>query len=114
VGSKFGNSTVKQVLFMDCNFSYSNFEHSKFQKVILQKSNFTNACLAEGILQEMEWKDVVLNNCDFFKTPLKKMDFRECQIDGIMISDTHKELEGVIVDTYQAAALARFLGVVIK
>lgn len=114
VGSKFQNSTIKHVLFSDSNFTYSNFEHSKWQKVIITASNFSNTCLTECILKEIELKDVTLNNCDFFKTPLKGLDFRESKIEGIMISDSHKELMGVIVDTYQAAVLARFLGVEIK
>lgn len=99
---------------MHSNFTYANFEHSKFQKLILSSSNFSNACLAECILKEIELKDVTLNNCDFFKTPLKGIDFRESRIEDVILSDTHMELRGAIVDTYQAAALARFLGVVIK
>ncbi len=114
MGCKFQNSVIKHVNFSDSNFTYSNFEHSKFQKVILASSNLSNACLAECILKEMELKEVILNNCDFFKTPLKGIDFRESTIDGILLSDNYKELAGAIVDTYQAAALARLLGLVIK
>lgn len=114
VGSKFQNSTIKQVLFRDSNFSYSNFEHSKIQKVGIYDSNFGNACLAECILKELALKNAVLDRCDFFKTPLKGMDFRESSIEGILLSETYKELLGAVVDTYQAAALARFLGVEVK
>ena len=114
VGCKFSNSTIKHVRFVDSNFTYSNFEQSKFQKVIITSSNFGNACIAEGILKDLVLEDVTLENCDFFKTPLKGIDFRESRIDGILLSDTHNELVGAIVDTYQAASLARFLGIEVK
>jgi uncharacterized protein YjbI with pentapeptide repeats len=102
------------VLFSDTNFSFSNFEHTKLQKILLTDSNFSSACLAECFLKEIELKNMNLNTCDFFKTSLKGIDFRDSRIEGIQISDTFKELQGVIVDTYQAAELARFLGVLIR
>jgi uncharacterized protein YjbI with pentapeptide repeats len=114
VGSKFQNSTIKHVLINDGNFTYANFEHSKFQKVLITTTNFSNAALAECILKEIELQKVIFNHCDFFKTPLKGIDFRDSDIDGIVLSDNYKELVGAIVDTYQAAALARFLGVEVK
>jgi hypothetical protein len=114
VGSKFHHSILKHVSVTESNFSYSNFEHSKFQKVLLTASNFSNACLAEVTVKELELKEIEFNQCDFFKTALKGIDFRDCRIEGIIVSDTHKELEGVIVDTYQAAGLARYLGVEVK
>jgi uncharacterized protein YjbI with pentapeptide repeats len=105
---------MKDVLFSESNFTYSNFGHSKLQKMIFSSSDFSNAYLAECKLKEMEINDVSFNGCDFFKTPLRGIDLRNSRIDGLLISDGFKELEGVTVDLYQAAGLARFLGVNIK
>ena len=50
----------------------------------------------------------------FFKTPLKGMDFTTCDIKGLVLSDECSEVRGAVMDLYQAAELAKRLGIVIK
>lgn len=47
----------------------------------------------------------------FFKTLLKGMDLSDCTIDNIMVSDQYTELAGVKVNLFQAAELAKLMGV---
>lgn len=51
---------------------------------------------------------------DFFRTPLKDLDFTTCTLEGISVSDGGSELQGAVVNLYQAAELARLLGVIVK
>ena len=55
-----------------------------------------------------------LRKCQFFKTMLKGMNFTTCSIQGLVLSDECRELKGAVVDLYQAAELAKYLGVVVK
>lgn len=55
-----------------------------------------------------------LNRANLFGTALRGLDLRGCEIEGILISDEKKELAGVVVDLYQAAELARLMGLVIR
>jgi uncharacterized protein YjbI with pentapeptide repeats len=105
---------MKQVSFQDSNFTYSNFEHSKLQGLTMKASDFSNTCLAECTLKNLELEEALLKRCDFFKTSLKGIDFRNSNIEGITVSDTLVELRGAVVDPFQAAELSRFLGIVIK
>ena len=50
----------------------------------------------------------------FYKTALTGVDLTSCTLSGPVFSDTAWELKGAIVDLYQAAALAKRFGVVIR
>ena len=50
----------------------------------------------------------------FFHTKLVGLDFTSCQLEGIAISDAMTEVYGAKLGLYQAAALARRLGVIIE
>ena len=60
------------------------------------------------------FSQVSLQNASFFKTPLKGMDFTTCDIKGLVLSDECSEVRGAVMDLYQAAELAKRLGIVIK
>ena len=49
----------------------------------------------------------------FFRTPLLGLDFSTCQLEGVALSDTMAEIYGTKMNVYQAAALARRLGVIV-
>ena len=50
-------------------------------------------------------------SADFFKTPLKGVDFSNCNIDSIMVSDKYTELYGAKINMFQAVEIAKLLGV---
>ena len=66
------------------------------------------------LLQQIELSRCSFVQAEFFKTPLKGIDFTDCTLDGIRLSEGKSELKGAIVSSYQAAELARLLGVIIK
>ena len=62
-------------------------------------------------LKKMKLKEVDFSRADFFKTPLKGLDFSACIIDGIQLSEHLNELRGMKIGAEQALALVRLLGV---
>lgn len=52
-----------------------------------------------------------LSRVDFFKTQLEGIDLSDSNIEGIMVSDTFRELRGLKIGPMQAMDLVRFLGV---
>ena len=50
----------------------------------------------------------------FFRTALLGLDFTTCQLEGVSLSDTMAEIYGTKMNVYQAAALARRLGVIVS
>ena len=51
---------------------------------------------------------------NFFKTYLKGIDFSQCRLEGIKISNDFREFSGMITNIHQAANIAKLLGIVIK
>ena len=84
--------------------SYVKAYHTDFTEASMSKCNITN----------VDWKDDCFKNVSFFKTWLRNIDFTECDISGIVISDAKDELREVIVNLEQAIVLAKRLGIVIK
>ncbi len=55
-----------------------------------------------------------LAGTSFFRTPLSGVDLTRCSLEGIVLSDALGEVRGAKMDLYQAAGLARRLGVIIQ
>ena len=87
-----------------CRFSYIKAFHTDFKCAGFSMCNIAN----------VEWKDCCFAGVNFFKTLLRNIDFTECDIGEIVISDNRSELSGVIVNMSQALVLAKGLGIVIK
>ena len=61
-------------------------------------------------LKQMKLDQSQFINTEFFKTPLKDLDFTTCILEGISVSTEGNELKGALVNVYQAAELAKLLG----
>ena len=55
-----------------------------------------------------------MKRASFFHTSLKGMDLRGNDVEGIIVSEEKNELRGAVADIYQAADLAKLMGIVIK
>ena len=47
-----------------------------------------------------------------FRTSLKNVDFRTCNIEGITVEK--EDLQGMIVNEFQAIDLSKILGIIVK
>lgn len=125
---EFESIVFKKCRFIGCDFSQSTFRLSKieegvfhyanFEEVLWDKCEFENCDLSESFLAEVRFQKTVFSKvnfakADFFKTMLDGIDLSDCNIEGIMISDSFRELRGLKISPLQAMDLVRFLGVAI-
>jgi len=109
----YGNG-FQQLAIVNCNFQYANFDNSNLNYVTISESDMSNASLTECKLKNLEIYNTQFINTNFFKTPLKGIDFTQSNIEHFIISDSYAELNGAIVNAFQAVDLAKLLGVVVK
>lgn len=114
LGTKFSGSSVKHVLIQDCNLEYANFDSCKLEIMHIQDTRLPGASFSQCRVKEVSWDRAELTGASFFKTSMRGMDFTTSLINGLVMSDGFQELQGAVVDLYQAAELAKRLGLVIK
>ena len=90
---------------------YADFSRSSWESCTIDGCRFREAFCSEAKLKKMKLKEVDFSRADFFKTPLKGLDFSACVIDGIQLSEHLNELRGMKIGAEQALALVRLLGV---
>lgn len=114
VGADFHESLLKEVRMEECGLSFANFSGTRWESAVWNTCDMQESYLADCRFKKMEWKGLNLKRASFFHTPLKGMDLRGNEIEGIVLSEEKGELRGAVTDLYQAAELARLLGIVIK
>lgn len=114
VGAKLAGMVLKHLSLEECNFDDANFDSSRLELVRFFKTRLYNSSLTACRCRQVSWSEAGLKNASFFKTSLRGMDLSDSEITGIVVSDDNKELSGVIVDLFQAAELAKKMGVVIR
>ena len=83
-------------MFDGCRLENALFREAAFPEVKLKKTRLHGLDLTRG---------------DFFHTPLKGMDLSDCELAGLMVSETFSELKGAKVSYGQAVDIAALLGV---
>lgn len=114
LGARFCGSVIQNVVIKDCSLNYANFDASKLEKIRIEETQLESGNISQCKCKSLVWLSVRLTNASFFQTSLKGMDFTTCEISGLTLSDELTELKGAVVDLYQAADLAKRLGLVIK
>lgn len=114
LGTDFSEGVFKDTCIKECVFKYAVFTFSLFNVCDIEKSDMSEAYMDNCKLKKLILSDVNLIRANFYKTLLKGIDLRNCQIDGIILSTEAKELNGAVVEMFQAAELAKMLGVIIK
>lgn len=89
---EFSDTVMIDVRLLRSDFSQSSFFTVEFQKIILDKVDFSSS--------------------DFSDTSMHGIDLSECKINAIRVSQNR--LKGLIVNSQQASALIRLLGVEVK
>ena len=92
--------------------AYINFSEANFRDVKIEKTN-----LQSSSMNEITWKNVIFSECDlnqseFVRTQLKGIDFSTCEFYGITVNIG--DLNGAIVNEFQALELSKLLGLKIK
>lgn len=114
LGARFCGCVLQNVIIKECNLNYANFDSSKLEKIRIADTQLNNGNISQCKCKGVAWSGTRLTEASFFKTSLRGMDFTTCDISGLSLSDELMELKGAVVDLYQAAELAKRLGLVIK
>lgn len=113
-GASFTEALWEQVAAKDCTFAYGAFNRSLWKIVRAHTCDFSSADMTEMELHGISLADDRFVGTSFFRTKFVGLDFTSCQLEGIAISDAMTEVYGAKLGLYQAAALARRLGVIIE
>ena len=77
-------------------------------------TGFSGADWAGLRQRRVEFDDVRFAGTSFFRASLNGVDLSSCRLADIVLSDTMEELRGCSMDLFQAAGIARRLGVNVK
>ena len=113
-GADFLEAVFSRVEVRDSTFAYASIAKGKLEDVRVSSSDFSHADLAQLRQRRVEFDDVRFAGTSFFRCSLDGLDLSTCQLADIVLSDAMGELRGCSMDLFQAAGLARRLGVNIK
>lgn len=114
VAASFAGSRLAHVRLEDSCLRQANLTGALLQQVYLHRSDLSEAFLAQCRHKGLVLRECTLMGTSFFGTLMNGLDFTDCRMEGIVVSDAGKELRGAIVNVSQAADLARVLGLVIR
>lgn len=113
-GANFTMGTFLHLTISDTTFSYANFNGSKISAAEILDTDMSHANLSECKLEKTKLSKVKFIGTGFFKTSLRGVDFTESDLEAPEISDTCAELRGATITIFQAAEIARLMGINIK
>ncbi len=114
MGAKFCGNTMLHTLVENSNFNYVNFDSSKLEQIRFSDTQIQGGSLSQCRCKAVEWSRANLEHVSFFQTLMAGMDFTDSIIHSLVLSENCHEVRGAVVDLYQAAELAKYLGIVIK
>lgn len=113
-GADFLEAVLSRVEVRDSTFAYASLAKGKLADVRVSTTDFSHADLAELRQKRVGFDDVRFLGTSFFRCSLDGVDLSTCQLADIVLSDAMGELRGCSMDLFQAAGIARRLGVNIK
>lgn len=105
---------LRLVEMCDSTCAYAFFTKAKLEDAAFRATDFVHADISEARLRRAAFDDVRFAGTSFFRTSLAGVDLSTCQMSDIVLSDTMSELRGCSMDLFQAAGIARRLGVIVK
>lgn len=101
------------MLFKNSNFRYAYFDEANFKEAWFEDVDLSEASLSQCKLEKVKFTQTKLIKNNFFKTPLKCIDFSNNEFVAPTVSEPPVELRGLMVDRFQAAELAKLMGIFI-
>ena len=112
IGTSSVSSVLKDVYLEDCSCRMWNLSNATMKTVGFNRCDCTAAIFSMWDRKNLSFHESRFSGCNFFKTPLKDIDFSTCSIDGLLLSGG--ELKGAMIAADQAQDLVGLLGVKIK
>lgn len=114
IGANMAQGFFAGVAFGESNFRFANFDSAKFDKVVFTQCDLTEALLSNCIFKAIEFDESELNRTTILHTSFNGLDLSNCNLQSLLVSNGGSELRGLTVNMFQAADLARLLGLKIK
>lgn len=112
LGSDFSESVFDNIIMTDCLCGFANFAFMKNKEVHFANCDFQNASFLETKLNKTSYNECSFTECEFLHSSLYNIDLSTCRLEGILISPT--DIQGAIIDSYQASSLIHLLKVKVK
>ena len=93
---------------------YANLAGSVWERDSLLRCDLREASLSGARLRAVELEGTDLSGCELFRAELAGLDLSRCSIDGIVLSQSCRELKGVRIGAHQAPVVARILGILVE
>lgn len=105
---------MRQAKLEDCRLFEADFTGCKLQNTAFSRCKLEHARFPQSQFSQVSFAHCDLIGANFVHTLLKDVDLTTCVIDALTLSESCAELRGAVVDLWQAAGLARRLGLIIK
>lgn len=102
------------VLFEDCQLRYADFSETTVRGMTAYKTSLRESAWRATKLGKISLEQCDLSRADVFQTALAGVDLSSCDIGGLVVSNSFRELRGSIIAPEQAVDLIGLLGVRIK
>ena len=112
VGSDFSDSRFYHLSCIDSNFEYANFSNANFEETVFDKCDLTSGSFQECKVKHIYFENSELIETSFFRTYLKDIDLSTCHTSKLVVRID--DLEGAIVNSFQAIEFSKLLGLIIK
>lgn len=112
LGTDFSESLFDQVLFKDCQCGFANFAFMKNKETHFINCDLHNASIIETNLNKTKFNECSLIQCEIQHSPLYNIDLSTCNLTNIIT--TPQDIQGAIIDSFQASSLIHLLRVKIK
>ena len=113
-GLSFQKGRFTSVLLAESQMRYTEFSEASIRDLRARKTNLAESLWHDVSLKRSAFESCDLTRADVFRTPLLGIDLSTCDISGIIVSNTFRELRGCIVGPEQAVQLAGLLGIQVK
>lgn len=111
-GTDLSYSRFQDTVMEGCESSYANYACTKWNISSWKDMSFAEAVFMSCTFEDMRIASCRFENADFNDTKLKGLDFSSSDISGITVD--MNDLKGVIMNSEQALACTRLLGIKVK
>jgi uncharacterized protein YjbI with pentapeptide repeats len=112
MGCDMSSCQFHDVVMDSCQGGYLNLNGANLHDVAVKECVFTEASFAMMKIKDFRIKECDFTSSEWMDTKMKDLDFSDSIIDGIAVNP--ENLRGVIVNSEQAVAMAKLLGICIK
>lgn len=113
-GVNLAGAALGHLRLIRCALPYANLDGARINALSLADCDLSQAQLTGCALKQLSCQGARFVGVNFFRTALRGVDFTQCELSGIQVSDRFEELAGAVVSPEQAAELAKLMGLVVR